>query len=71
MKTQKNEDEAGLAGLPTRRLLSRRRALAARLGSAEQVLSGSLTEQTRRCGKAGLVRVLLLFHHKRVCRCRA
>ena len=53
MKEQKNEDEAGLAGLPTRRLLSRRRALAARLGGAEQVLSGSLTEQTRRCGKAG------------------
>jgi hypothetical protein len=40
MKTQKNEDEAGLAGMPTRRLLSRRRALAARLGGAEQVLSG-------------------------------
>ena len=39
--------------MPTRRLLSRRRALAARLGGAEQVLSGSLTEQTRRCGKAG------------------
>ena len=43
----------GLAGMPTRRLLSRRRALAARLGGAEQVLSGSLTEQTRRCGKPG------------------
>ena len=45
--------ETGLAGMPTRRLLSRRRALAARLGGAEQVLSGSLTEQTRRCGKPG------------------
>ena len=50
MKEQK-KDETGLAGMPTRRLLSRRRALAARLGGAEQVLSGSLTEQTRRCGK--------------------
>jgi hypothetical protein len=53
MRSQKNEDETSLAGMPTRRLLSRRRALAARLGGAEQVLSGSLTEQTRRCGKAG------------------
>ena len=53
MSEQKNADEAGLAGMTTRRLLSRRRALAARLGGAEQVLSGSLTEQTRRCGKAG------------------
>ena len=49
----KERDETSLAGMPTRRLLSRRRALAARLGGAEQVLSGSLTEQTRRCGKAG------------------
>src|SRR6201997_428274 len=53
MRSQKNEDETSLAGMPTRRLLSRRRALAARLGGAEQVLSGSLTEQTRRCGKPG------------------
>src|SRR4029077_12071787 len=53
MREQKNEDETGLAGMPTRRLLSRRRALAARLGGAGQVLSGSLTEQTRRCGKPG------------------
>src|SRR5947207_1513485 len=53
MKGQKNEDETRLADMPTRRLLSRRRALAARLGGAEQVLSGSLTGQTRRCGKAG------------------
>ena len=53
MKEQKNENETGLAGMPTQRLLSRRRALAARLGGAEQVLSGSLTEQTRRCGKPG------------------
>ena len=40
MREQKNENETGLAGMPTRRLLSRRRALAARLGGAEQVLSG-------------------------------
>jgi uncharacterized protein DUF6788 len=53
MREQKNETGAGLAETPTRRLLSRRRALAARLGGAEQVLSGSLTEQTRRCGKPG------------------
>ena len=53
MREQKNETGTSLAGLPTRRLLSRRRALAARLSGAEQVLSGSLTEQTRRCGKAG------------------
>ena len=39
--------------MPTRQLLSRRRALAARLGGVEQVLAGSLTEQTRRCGKPG------------------
>ena len=53
MADQKNENETSLTGMSTRRLLSRRRALAARLGGAEQVLSGSLTEQTRRCGKAG------------------
>src|SRR5260370_25504351 len=53
MTEQKKENETGLAGVSTRRLVSGRRALAARLGGAEQVLSGSLTEQTRRCGKAG------------------
>ena len=31
MREQKNTDETGLAGMPTRRLLSRRRALGARL----------------------------------------
>ena len=35
----------------TRALLDRRRRLAARLGDVEQVLTGSLTEQTRRCGR--------------------
>lgn len=33
-------------------LLDRRRRLAARLGDVEQVLTGSLTEQTRRCGRS-------------------
>src|SRR2546430_16623327 len=53
MTEQKNETGTSLAGMATRRLLSRRRALAARLGGSEQGLSGSLTEQTRRCGKPG------------------
>jgi hypothetical protein len=42
-----------LAAMSTRALLARRRRLAARLGDVEQVLVGSLTEQTRRCGRAG------------------
>src|SRR5262249_36103538 len=33
--------------------LARRRALAERLGSVEEVLAGTLAEQARRCGKAG------------------
>jgi hypothetical protein len=37
--------------LPTRELLARRRYLASCLGELEQVLLGSLVEQTRRCGK--------------------
>lgn len=40
-------------GLSTRALRARRRALAGRLGEVEQVLAGSLVEQTRRCGRAG------------------
>jgi hypothetical protein len=48
-----NEHKKDLSGVSTRALLARRRRLAARLGDVEQVLSGSLTEQTRRCGKAG------------------
>ena len=39
--------------MSVRQLLARRRALAARLGGVQQVLSGSLAEQARRCGKAG------------------
>src|SRR5260221_13338325 len=49
MNVHKND----LAGLSTRQLLARRRALAARLGDVERVLAGSLAEQTRRCGKPG------------------
>src|SRR6266849_4213230 len=49
MNAHKND----LGSLSVRQLLSRRRALAARLGDVEQVLAGSLVEQTRRCGKAG------------------
>lgn len=49
MSTHKTD----LSATSTRALLARRRRLAGRLGDVEQVLSGSLTEQTRRCGKAG------------------
>ena len=38
--------------LSVRQLRARRRALAARLGDVQQVLAGSLTEQSRRCGRA-------------------
>ncbi|MDV7246581.1 MULTISPECIES: DUF6788 family protein [Rhodococcus] len=49
MDTHKNE----FSEVSTRELLTRRRRLAARLGDVEQVLAGSLVEQTRRCGRAG------------------
>jgi hypothetical protein len=49
MKEHKND----LSVMSARRLLARRRALAERLGSVEEVLAGTLAEQTRRCGKAG------------------
>ena len=39
--------------MSARQLLARRRALAARLGDFQEVLSGTLTEQARRCGKPG------------------
>ena len=48
-----NDHKNDLAAMPVRRLLARRRALAARLGSVEEVLAGALVEQARRCGKAG------------------
>ena len=47
------EHKNDLSMLSTRALLTRRRRLSARLGDVEQVLAGSLVEQTRRCGKAG------------------
>lgn len=49
MKAHTND----LRGLSTRQLLSRRRAAAAGLGDVQEVLAGTLTEQARRCGKAG------------------
>jgi hypothetical protein len=49
MNTNKND----LGGLSVRQLRARRRAAAARLGDVQQVLAGSLTEQSRRCGRAG------------------
>ena len=39
--------------MSARQLRARRRALAARLGDVQQVLAGSLAEQSRRCGRAG------------------
>ena len=48
-----NGHKKDLGSLSTRALLARRRALAGRLGEVEQVLAGSLVEQTRRCGKVG------------------
>jgi hypothetical protein len=47
MNAHKND----LSDEPTAALLARRRRLAARLGDVEGVLVGSLTEQTRRCGR--------------------
>ncbi len=49
MNAHKND----LQGLSVRQLLARRRAAAARLGDVEQVLTGALTEQARRCGRPG------------------
>jgi hypothetical protein len=49
MNAHKND----LGSLSTRQLLARRRAAAARLGDVERVLAGTLTEQTRRCGRPG------------------
>ena len=49
MNTHKND----LGGLSVRQLRARRRALAARLGDVQQVLAGTLTEQSRRCGREG------------------
>jgi len=46
-----NTHKIDLTALSTRTLLTRRRRLATRLSDVEQVLAGSLVEQTRRCGK--------------------
>jgi hypothetical protein len=48
-----NQHKNDVSGSSTAALLARRRRLAARLGDVEQVLAGSLVEQTRRCGKPG------------------
>src|SRR5215475_9359372 len=48
-----NEHKNDLQGLSVRQLLARRRAAAGRMGDVEQVLAGTLTEQSRRCGRAG------------------
>jgi hypothetical protein len=42
-----------LARMSVRQLRARRRVLAARLGDVQQVLAGSLAEQSRRCGRPG------------------
>ena len=39
--------------MSARQLRARRRALAARLGDVQQVLAGTLAEQSRRCGRTG------------------
>jgi hypothetical protein len=49
MNAHKND----LRDLSTEQLLDRRRAAAARLGDVEQVLAGTLAEQSRRCGRPG------------------
>jgi hypothetical protein len=49
MREHKND----LGVMSTRALLARRRALAGQLGGVEELLVGSLVEQTRRCGKVG------------------
>ena len=49
MNTHKDD----LRDLTVEQLLARRRAAAGRLGDVEQVLSGTLAEQSRRCGRPG------------------
>ena len=39
--------------MSVRQLRARRRALAVRLGDVQQVLAGTLAEQSRRCGRPG------------------
>jgi hypothetical protein len=49
MNTHKDD----LSQLSVRQLRARRRALAVRLGDVQEVLAGTLTEQSRRCGRPG------------------
>jgi hypothetical protein len=53
MHTHKIGSGDALADMSTSALVARRARLAARLPDVEGVLVGSLTEQTRRCGRAG------------------
>src|SRR5690348_17971589 len=48
-----NAHNNDLARMSARQLRARRRALAARLGDVQQLLAGSLTGQSRRCGRPG------------------
>ena len=48
-----NQHKNDFGSLSTQWLLTRRRRLAAQLGDVEELLAGSLVEQTRRCGKTG------------------
>ena len=48
-----NAHKTDLSGLSTRALLARRARLARGLPDVEQMLVGSLVEQTRRCSKPG------------------
>ena len=49
MNTHKDD----LSQLSVRQLRARQRALAVRLGDVQEVLAGTLTEQSRRCGRPG------------------
>jgi hypothetical protein len=42
-----------LSGLTSRQLRARRRRVVSRLPNLQEYLAGSLTEQSRRCGKSG------------------
>jgi hypothetical protein len=48
-----NAHKNDLSRMSARQLRARRRALAARLPDVQHVLAGSLTGQSRRCGRAG------------------
>jgi hypothetical protein len=48
-----NAHKKELSQVSTGTLLARRRRLADRLGEVEHLLAGSVTEQTRRCGREG------------------